>query len=197
MRLAPSLRGGCCTDSGGIWGPSAAVLGGPPRPPPAPGRRRWGWGRSRRGRGGRQLTRAPGCVGEGRAHRRGVWRRRGGRLTREGPARERACGLRMPGPLIGPLGRCGCALGARPQPWGRARTGVSGARAPGQQTRRIGRRAAGVGGAALPSNCGRRAGRGAPPLPAPARAQVEPGSGLCPGAGPARLPPRGLALWGK
>lgn len=64
------------------------------------------------------------------------------------------------------------------------------------------------GAAALPGNCGRRAGgpgRAAPPrprssprplLPAPARAQVEPGVGLCPGPG-RRAVPAGPVLRGE
>lgn len=173
--MPPPSGGGPCTDSWGGLGTVGGRVGGAPTPPPtSPGPPALGVGQ--------EQTRSRGTTVDARAWVRGGGARAparrvvvgGGRLTREGPARERAseraCGLRMPGPLIGRLGRCGCALGARPQPWGRARTGVSGARAPGQQTRRIGRRAAGVGGAALLGNCGRSAGgprSAAPPRPYP------------------------------
>lgn len=182
-------------------GPAGPGVGGRRRPrgrtpgPPCPGCRRWGWGRSRRGRGGRQLhARAWVRVGEGCAHLCRV----GGGLTREARARARLQAAHAR-PLIGRLGRCGCARGARLEPWGRARPGVSGACAPRQQMRRIGRRVAGAAPCCLvTAACGRaRVGLGAPPgPPRPCRLPGGTPSGLCPGRAGA-LASRGLFFGGN
>lgn len=173
----------------------APVLG--PLAPPTPNPSALGVGQEQTRSRGTTVARARlGAWGRG-ARAGSAW---GGVLTREARARAslRAAHAR---PLIGRLRRCGCARGARPEPWGRARPGVSGARAPGQQTRRIGRRAVGAvprclvtaaGGRAVERRCSPL-----PPLPAAALpaprwsrewALSRPGRRACP-AGP--------ALWGK
>lgn len=122
---------------------------------------------------------------------------RGGGLTREARARARLQAAHAR-PLIGRLGRCGCARGARLEPWGRARPGVSGACAPRQQMRRIGRRVAGAVPCCLVTAGGRGSvgvclpARLAPPLPAP---RWNPEWALSRSGWRAGLP--GPVLWGK